>query len=110
MKRQQENLICDIHLTGINFSLDQLPEPTYHKTNKCYDISHLTKRGSDNFWYEPAVHLLNNPYFQHIQENEKTFVPVDRNTLVNTKIVYGNEDKFIAEKILPNVERYPDFQ
>ena len=73
----------------------------YQKTNNCYDIRNLTRNyGSENFWYEIAVHLLKNKYFKHLQKNEKKIVQVKRNDLVNMQKVYGTEQNFISSKIL----------
>ena len=104
-----DGLICDAYLTDINSSFDKdLPELSYQKTNNCQDIRNLTTNySSENFWYEIAVHLLKNKYFNHMQTSEKRIAPVERSDLIN-KFIYGTDKNFISSKILPNAPQSED--
>ena len=106
------SLLCDIQLSDVSLAHD-LPLPSYYDTKSCLDVEdkltnyHL---GSDNFWYETALYLVNNKYFNHLQQQRKKFSPVVRSTVDNISYLYGDEDNFIASKILPNVPEDPKVQ
>ena len=59
---------------------------------------------SENFWYEPTLHLLHNKYFGQKQKLRKELIQtIPRKDVANIYFMYGSEENFVNTKIYPNV-------
>ena len=109
LPKRSSQEICNVILNDI--SLDkEIPIPVYSIKIGCLAIKIQQHLHSENFWYEPTLHLLHNKYFgQKLKLRKKLIQSVPRKDVANVYFMYGSEENFVNAKIYPNVP-YGEFR